>query len=459
MRNAFETGNHEEAVRLALPLAEKGDAKAIHLLGFAHETGQGTDLSAQKAEEYYRKGMAQNYSDSAYRLSFLLIASGEKENLPEARAILEKQATTDLAVAGRILGETHLRGTFTGEPDVENALTWWTKSADAGDTASMLFLARFHNGEFGPSEKIDPSLALGFFTKAAESGDPGAMVAAGSRMLYGEKSDLDEKRGLELLNKAIDAKNATAYLALGTWQETVKKDPKSALVEFQKGAEAGQPECMIRAAQYHMEGRGTEKNVSKGLELLGKAAGAGDTQAHYMLAAHRLQGETPNIVEGYRHLLSAANGGLAAAQNDLGILYLSGNLGISDPQAAASWFALAAQSNFAAAQNNLGALYEQGTAIGLDYEKAAQLYAAAAQQGHPSATLALARFHAAGAGTDVNRPMAWALAKVAEELGEKNAAKFLTSLETELTAEQLTEGKKELARITGGKSDKPLKGK
>ncbi len=454
MRSAFETGDYDEAVRLAVPLAHKGEAKAIHLLGFAHETGKGTELSVKKAEEYYRKGMAQGYSDSAYRLSFLLIASGEKKNRMEAQAILEKQAATDLAVAGRILGETHLRGTFTGETDVENALIWWTKSAAAGDVESMLFLARFHNGEFGSSEKSDPALALEYFTKAANKGNSGAMVAAGSRMLYGEKSTRDEERGLKLLNKAIAANDATAYLALGTWQETVKEDLKAALGAFQKGAEAGQPECMIRAAQYHMEGKGTEKDESKALELLGKAAEAGSAQAHYMLAAHKLQMEKPDMAEGYRHLLTAANGGLAAAQNDLGILYLSGNLGVSDPQAAASWFTLAARMNFAAAQNNLAALYEQGNVVGLDYEKAAQLYAAAAQQGHPSATLALARFHAAGAGTAVNRPMAWALAKIAGDLDEPNAKEFLTSLQKEMSKDQLADAKKEFDRLTGGKKDK-----
>lgn len=109
-RKAFESGDHAEAVKLARPLAEKGDADAIYLLGFAHETGQGAEASSKKAEEYYRKGLEKNHGDSAYRLAFLLMSSKDKTSIFEAQAILEKQAIRDPAIAGRILGEAFLPG-------------------------------------------------------------------------------------------------------------------------------------------------------------------------------------------------------------------------------------------------------------------------------------------------------------------------------------------------------------
>ena len=447
-RKAFEKGDHQEAVKLAQPLAEKGDPDANYLLGFAYETGQGVGRSAENAEKHYRQGLAKGHADSAYRLAFILMSSKDEASLKEAKTILENQAVSDPAIAGRILGEAYLLGRFTAKPDSDTAVSWWKKAADAADVPSMLFLARFYDGQMGFADKADAKLSLQYFEKAANAGNSGAMVDLGARLLYGAEAERNEKRGLDFLNKAIEAKDATAYLALGTWQETIKKDPKAALAEFERGKDAGQPDSMIRAANYYLEGKGTEKDVSRGISILEKAAEGGNAQAHFILAARILQSEKPDVLAGYKHLLAASNGGLAAAQNELGLIYVSGSLGAEDVSAAASWFTRAAQAGYAAAQNNLAALHERGTGVEQSYEKAAQLYALAAQQGHAAATLALARFHAAGAATEIDRPRAWALAKIAEDRGETNAAKFIATLEKEFSEEQLAEAKKELARIT-----------
>ncbi len=450
-RKAFESGDHAGAVKLARPLAEKGDADAIYLMGFAHETGRGAEASAKKAEEFYRRGLEKNHADSAYRLAFLLMATKDETSVLEAQAILEKQAATDPAVAGRVLGEAFLLGRFTGQPDADKAISWWKKAAGAGDVASMLFIARFYDGQMGFIDKMDPALSLSYFEKAAEAGNTGAMVAVGSRLLYGDEKGRDEKRGRALLEKAIANGDSSGYFALGTWQERVKEDSKAALAEFERGKDAGQTECMIQAASYYIEGKGTKKDLARGVKILETAAEAGSAQAHLMLAANALQAEKPDAATGYRHLVAAANGGLTAAQNELGLFYLSGALGVVDVSAAVSWFSRAGQANFAAAQNNLAALHERGAGVEQSYEKAAQLYALAAQQGHAGATLALARFHAAGAATKINRPLAWALAKVAEDRGEPNAAEFLATLEKEFSKEQLAEAKAELAKMTSAK--------
>ncbi|MEP2775304.1 MAG: hypothetical protein ABJQ29_06140 [Luteolibacter sp.] len=451
-RAAFDKGDFEEAVKLALPLAEKGDVDAIFLLGVAHESGKGAELSAKKAEEYYRKGLAKNHSDSAYRLAVILMATKDEVKLKEAQAILEKQALNDPGNVGRILGEAFLAGRFTGKSDPDKAVLWWKKSADAGDVDSMLLLANFYDGQMGFAEKKDPALTLRYLEKAAAGGNTGAMVALGSRLLYGEKSGRDEARGRAILDKAIAAKDYSAYFVLGTWQETVKEDSKAALVEFERGKDAGQADCMIRVAEYHIEGKGTKKDVERGVSILEAAAEADNFQAHLMLAAMTFQSENPDIALGYKHLVAAANGGLAAAQNELGLFYLAGRLGVTDVSAAVSWFARAAEANYAAAQNNLAALHESGTGVPQSYENAAQLYVLAAQQGNASATLALARFQAAGAAMEMNLPRAWALAKLAGVRGESNAAEFITALEKGFTKEQLAEAKKEFERMTSGEA-------
>jgi len=220
---------------------------------------------------------------------------------------------------------------------------------------------------------------------------------------------------------------------------------------------------MVRAAVFHLEGKGTDKNKERGIELLEKAAKAENAQAHLMLAAQILGQESPDLGKGYAHLLAASNRGLAIAQNELGLFYLSGKLGVADISAAASWFTRAAKAGLASAQNNLATLFERGAGMEQSFDKASQLYSLAAQQGNGSATLALARFHAAGAATKANRELAWALANLAVERGAKEeGANLIKEIEKEFTKEQLASAKKELEKIKAEKpeekpADKPTK--
>ena len=443
---AYEQGYHTKAVAIATPLAEKGDKDAIYLLGFAYENGQGVEASREKAIEYYRKGQAKNHADSTYRLAGILLSSGG-DLAQEGREVLEKQAATDPTVAGRILGEAYLLGKLSPNPAPETAVKWWSKAVSAGDVPSMVLLARLYDGQLGQTPLIDTKTAYEYFLKAAEKGDSSAMVAVGIRLLKSDAVAPDEKKGTEWLNKAIEAKNYAGLLALGDYKANIKNDPKAAFEFFDKGAEAGHPECMLRAASLYMEGKGTKKNTEVATGLLEKSAAAGNAQAHLFLASSILAEEKPDVGKAYVHLLTSANSGMPLAQNELGLLYLSGKLGVADISAAISWFGRAAQSGFAAAQNNLGALHERGAGVQQSYENAAKLYTLAAQQGNQSAMLALARFNADGAAMPMNKSLGWALANLASDAGEKSAVDVIKNIEKGMSKEELAKGKEELDRI------------
>lgn len=446
---AYQKGEHAKAIELARPLALNGDGDALYLMGFAYENGQGVEASREKALENYRKGADKNHADSVYRLAALLLSSGQGDQAQEGREILEKKAVTDPTIAGRILGEAFLMGRLTPEPAPETAVKWWQKSANAGDILSMVLLGRLYDGQFGQTPLADKKLAYDYFLQAANKNDASAMVAIGIRLVKGEGVTKDEKKGIEWLNKAIEAGNHAGWLALGDYEAGIKKNPKAALEYFTKGADAGHSECMLRAAAYYMEGGETvKKSTARATELLEEAAKAGNAQAHMVLATLLLGEEKPDIGKAYSHLLTAANAGMPLAQNELGLFYLSGRMGVADISAALSWFGRAAQSGLAAAQNNLGALHERGAGVPQNFENAAKLYTLAAQQGNASAMLALARFNAAGAAMGVNKPLAWALANLASEAGEKeNAKEVIESIEKVMTKEELVQAKAELERI------------
>ena len=68
--DAFKAGRHAKAVELAKPLAEQGNGDALYLLGFASETGQGSEASKPKALEYYRKAAATGTKRAIMAFSF-----------------------------------------------------------------------------------------------------------------------------------------------------------------------------------------------------------------------------------------------------------------------------------------------------------------------------------------------------------------------------------------------------
>ena len=452
---AFRAGDHDKAVALAGPLAAGGNADALYLLGFAHESGRGAEVSQEKAIGFYTKAAAAGQKDAVYRLAFIHLASDKEEDRNQARELLENAAKTDPTVAGRILGEAWVRGRLGKEPDFEKARQWWTSAADKGDIASMMLVARLYEGQFGFSDKRDGRKALEFYRKAADLGDPVAMTSLGSRFLNGTEEFRNEKEGREWLKKAIEAKEYSAFLALGDFEENVKKDPKAALAAYEKGKDVGQVDCTIRAAGFYMEGKGTEKDPERGTRLLETAAKAGSPQAHLRLAVAAFAGGKPDVTKGYGHLVSAASGGIVEAQNELGLLYLSGKIGTADAPAAAAWFTRAAQAGYAASQNNLATLFERGAGVQQNLQNAGQLYALAAQQGHGAATLALARLHAQGTGIKKDLPKAWALATIASGRGEKEADDFAKNLGKSLDKDQLAAGKKLVEEMKSAKPAAP----
>jgi len=452
---AFREGRHAKAIELAKPLAEKGNADALYLMGYAYETGQGVEASRDLALENYRKAAATGHKDSIYRLSFILLASENEAERSQARDALEKASKDDPAVAGRILGEAYLRARLTKEADFDKTVSWWTSAANAGDVPSLLLLARLYEGQFGFPDKKDGKKALAFYAKAAGLGDAPSMVALGSRLLNGEKENRNEQEGRDWLKKAIEAKEYSAYLALGDFEENVKKDPKAALGFYERGKDAGQVDCILRTADAYAEGKGTEKDPTRGANLLESAAKAGSPMAHYRLAVKSLAGEKPDLLQGYGHLLTAATGGLLEAQNELGLLYLSGKLAAADAPAGVAWLTRAAQGGMALAQNNLGALFEQGAGVPQNIANAGQLYSLAANQGHAGATLALARLYSKGTGVVADLPKAWALATLAAERGEETAKKFASDLAEKFDDKQRAKGQKDLEAIKAGKPTDP----
>ena len=103
-----------------------------------------------------------------------------------------------------------------------------------------------------------------------------------------------------------------------------------------------------------------------------------------------------DIQEALRWYRSAANQGLAQAQNSLGFMYSLG-LGVKrDAERAAYWLQCAAEQSHSGAQTNLGILYTSGQGVEKDEEEALYWFRSAARNGNTQAQELLASAYSKG---------------------------------------------------------------
>ncbi|MDR0328908.1 MAG: sel1 repeat family protein, partial [Planctomycetaceae bacterium] len=126
-------------------------------------------------------------------------------------------------------------------------------------------------------------------------------------------------------------------------------------------------------------------------------------------------------------LLSLAENGDAAAQNDLGVCYHNGTGIAKDEQEAVRWFHKAAEQGNVEAQRNLGLCYTDGLGIDKDEREAVKWFRKAAEQGHAPSQTNLGAAYYDGVGVSKDTKEAVNLFQKAAEQGYPNAQYLLGS--------------------------------
>jgi TPR repeat protein len=141
-KQALEAEQHAKAVRLLGPMAEKGDPRAQHLLGYAHMYGLGAKRSSKQAQYWLMKAAAQDYAPAIGLLGRLLIEidGSPTRGLPLMKiAVRRGDAATQAS-----LGIGHLIG-YPGIPvDVQESKRLLLLAADQKYKFAYLGLAWWH---------------------------------------------------------------------------------------------------------------------------------------------------------------------------------------------------------------------------------------------------------------------------------------------------------------------------
>ncbi len=114
-----------------------------------------------------------------------------------------------------------------------------------------------------------------------------------------------------------------------------------------------------------------------------------DVRLHYELG--RAYQKAKNFAAAIEQYRKAAAAGFALAENNLGILYETGQGVPKDPEQAVAWYRKAADQGLAGAQNQLGLMYQNGWGVAVDFAQATDWFRKAAEQGFAPAQSNLAQ--------------------------------------------------------------------
>ena len=191
------------------------------------------------------------------------------------------------------------------------------------------------------------------------------------------------------------------------------KDYAKAVEWYNKAAEQGNADAMIRLAECYEEGYGVAKSERKGVEYEKKAAALGNAKAQFWLGNtytnESYGGETRNYAEALKWYRKSAEQGYAGGQYGLGNMYRNGYGVSKDYTEAVKWYLKAAEQGYASGQNQLGNMYLDGYGVSKDYAEALKWYRKAAEQGNASgqSNLGYMCYYGYGVSQDYAEALKW----------------------------------------------------
>ncbi len=213
---------------------------------------------------------------------------------------------------------------------------------------------------------------------------------------------------------AANAKDAAAMTLLGELYNQglgIRQDAVKAAEWYRLAAAQGDAHAMAALGLMAIDGRGGAKDAKAGRRWLEQASEKGDPTAAYNLALIVLssEGDQAKAAALFR---KAAEGEIAAAQHNLGVMYLQGRGVAKDPAKAAEWFRRAADNGDLAGEVEFAIQLFNGNGVTKDEVRAARYFLHAASRGNAIAQNRVARLYAVGRGVPKNlvEAAAWNLA-------------------------------------------------
>ena len=162
--------NDVEAVKWYRKSAEAGNSVGMLNLGTMYELGSGIAMNQVEAVKWYKKSAEAGNTDGMVRLGFCSF----QDTL--SRVNIKALTGNDLEALKQEELEMNKR--------LQEAVKWFKKSAEAGNSTGMVQLGKLYNDGQGGLAK-NAVEAVNWFKKSAEAGNPDGMCSLGDMYMYG----------------------------------------------------------------------------------------------------------------------------------------------------------------------------------------------------------------------------------------------------------------------------------
>lgn len=421
-------GVDEAAAKAWLAFAlEVEDHRAFLVAARMYETGRGEPLDLVKAREMVGRAIEVSEPSLTNALSVaraaqgLLVAdalSGEIAGLLKAAA--ERGNIEGMAGYGAFLAD---RAELGGVPvDGAQAVSWLRRAAEAGNPQAMLTLGDFlRQGRFvAPSPQEAGQL---YGAALAVERSTGALLRNADILVSGEGGTVDVEQAVGLYREAAGRGSPSAKLKLGRLLMRggpVQRDPDEARALLEEAVRAGDTKAPLLLADFYAGAFGDTPSPVEAERVLRAAVEKGVPEAPNRLAkALVAAGRTDEAVAA---LEAAAATGQPDALVELALISLSGTAGPRDVDAAEAYLARAEALGGASAQGRIAvavALLELGRIEAT--QKGLATLQALAEGGSGPAAAALSQAYRDGRGVARDDARAEELAIEAARLGVTDA--------------------------------------
>ena len=302
--------DYAKALRYSRIAADRGDAKAIHNVGYLYLNGHGVSRDYDEAVKWFRKAAEMG------------------------------------SVAGQCnLGYMYYKG-YGVTQNYSEAFKWFKKGADRGDSYSMFWVGLCHEEGHGTPKNL--SEALRWYKKAAELGDEEArdkvMKLSSITSEVSEDAEIEGKTPAQIVSLGYD-------YSVGRNGKT--KDLMKAVKYYRIAAERGDAWGQNNLGVMYRDGKGVTQDYAEAVKWFRKAAEQGNESGQINLGwqYENGYGVTQDYIEAVKWYRKAAEQGNATAQNNLGMCYEYGRGVTKDLTQAKYWYEKsAAQGNEKAKQ-------------------------------------------------------------------------------------------------------------
>ena len=267
--------NDFEKAKAYYEAAGEDNSGAQLALGFLYYNGQGVEQDVEKAQELFDAVIKQG--DMGGYLGNAVIAYDKGDYtvaLENYNKVLEGSEQVFLAEAMGSIGALYFHGQGI-EQDYAQALEWYRKAADLGETDSMINIGGMYL--YGQGVEQDYTQALEWYEKAADLGKENAMGWLGYLYYNGLGVEQDYTQALEWFKKGADLGEPSAMNNLAGmyyYGQGVEQDYTQALEWYEKAADLGNTDAMKSLAGMYTDGRGVEVDIDIAQEWYNKAEGA-----------------------------------------------------------------------------------------------------------------------------------------------------------------------------------------